>query len=209
MPTVNASISDHHARSPKWPLEGFVAELRRLPEAAFADAERMLSFLAHNPVDPASLEPCLLWDRQHHTRNLIDRTELYELIAICWEIGQASAIHDHDGQQCWMAVPIGRILIENFLVLGNDLNSCQCRIEKADAVEMHSEMPQVVDPESPVHRVSNPRKFNQRAVSLHIYSRPIEKCVVYSEEKQSCGVIALSYTSTPESRTSAGNRGTL
>ena len=35
----------------------------------------------------------------------------------------------------------------------------------------------------------------QRAVSLHLYSRPYDSCVVYSDEQHKCGEIKLSYTS--------------
>jgi hypothetical protein len=50
-----------------------------------------------------------------------------------------------------------------------------------------------VDPQEPVHRVYNPREFHQRAVSLHVYSRPFDTCVVYSQEQRTCGVIKLHY----------------
>lgn len=55
--------------------------------------------------------------------------------------------------------------------------------------------PQAVDPGAPIHRVINPKKFNERAVSLHVYSRPFDSCVVYSEENGTCGEIRLSFTS--------------
>ena len=52
-----------------------------------------------------------------------------------------------------------------------------------------------MDPKEPVHKVYNPADFEQRAVSLHVYSRPYDSCVVYSEEQHKCGEIKLSYTS--------------
>jgi len=42
--------------------------------------------------------------------------------------------------------------------------------------------------------VLNPREFNERAVSLHVYSRPFDTCIVYSPEQGSCGEIQLHYT---------------
>jgi len=48
---------------------------------------------------------------------------------------------------------------------------------------------------NPVHDVRNPREWNQRAVSLHVYSRPFDSCVVYSVEQGTCGEIGLQYTS--------------
>jgi len=44
-----------------------------------------------------------------------------------------------------------------------------------------------------VHRVVNPRDFQQRAVSLHVYSRPFDTCIVYSPEQGTCGEIQLRF----------------
>jgi hypothetical protein len=59
---------------------------------------------------------------------------------------------------------------------------------------MDAAHPCAVDPLEPVHRVLNPREFNERAVSLHVYSRPFDTCIVYSPEQGSCGEIQLHYT---------------
>ena len=82
------------------PIQKLVEELRMLPESAFVPTEPLRCFLAQMPVNAESLAPYLTWDRQHYTRNLIDRTPLYELMAICWEVGQASSVHNHRDQNC-------------------------------------------------------------------------------------------------------------
>jgi len=175
-------------------IQDFVGELQKFPEAAFRETESIRSFLQNMPVNADSLSPYLTWDRQHYTRNLIDKTPLYELVAICWEVGQASSVHNHRDQNCWMAVPIGRLQVENFRVIHQDLNAGRCQLEPADTVEMNVTHPCAVDPLQPVHRVLNPRHFNKRAVSLHVYSRPFDTCVVYSPEQGTCGEIRLHYS---------------
>src|ERR1700757_3084143 len=144
-------------------LQALVEGLRRLPDAAFGPTEPVRRFLADNPVNADSLAPYLTWDRQHYTRNLIDKTELYELIAICWDVGQASSVHNHRDQNCWMAAPIGKLRVENFRLGFQDLQSGKCRLEASDAVELSAENPCAVDPKEPVHRLVNPREANQRA----------------------------------------------
>jgi cysteine dioxygenase len=173
-------------------IHDFVTELHKFPEAAFDHTEQLHKFLQDFPVNPDSIGPYLTWDRQHYTRNLIDKTPLYELVAICWEVGQISSIHNHRDQNCWMAVPIGRLLVENFHVVHQDL--ALGKIKATETVEMNASHPCAVDPLEPVHRVFNPREFNQRAVSLHVYSRPFDTCVVYSAEQGTCGEIQLHYT---------------
>jgi cysteine dioxygenase len=176
------------------PIQYLVRELGRLPESAFTPTEPIRRLLQDTPVDPDSLAPYLTWDRQHYTRNLIDRTSFYELMAICWEVGQASSVHNHRDQNCWMAVPLGRLQVENFHLVHQDLAAGLSRLEPLNTVEMNIAHPCAVDPADPVHRVVNPREFNQRAVSLHVYSRPFDTCVVYSPEQGTCGEIKLHFT---------------
>ena len=64
-------------------IQDFVSDLHKLPKRSFDGVETVHQFLRAHPVDPETLSPYLLWDRQHYTRNLIDKTPLYELIAIC------------------------------------------------------------------------------------------------------------------------------
>jgi len=174
-------------------IQTLVAGLRQLPESAFGPTEPVRRFLQDTPVDSDSLVPYLTWDRQHYTRNLIDRTPLYELMAICWEVGQASSVHNHRDQNCWMAVPIGRLLVENYHLVHQDLQRGRSSLERTNTVEMNIAQPCAVDPADPVHRVVNPREFGQRAVSLHVYSRPFDTCVVYSPEQGTCGEIKLHF----------------
>jgi cysteine dioxygenase len=175
-------------------VQDFAAELRKLPAASFSDVDPVHRFLHQHPVDPDSLSPYLVWDRQHYTRNLIDKSDLYELIAICWEVGQVSSIHNHRDQNCWMAAPIGRLMVQNYRVLWQDEAAGKCELEPADTLEMNAQNPVAVNPLEPVHRVYNPAEFKQRAVSLHVYSRPFDSCVVYSDQQGTCGTIKLHYT---------------
>jgi cysteine dioxygenase len=174
-------------------IDDLIAGLQKFPESAFEYTDEILKFLEAMPVAPASLEPYLCWDRQHYTRNLILRTPIFELMAICWEVGQASSVHNHRDQHCWMAVPSGRLLVENFHLISQDVEAGTCKLEPSDQVEMNPSHPCAVNPLDPVHRVVNSREFNHRAVSLHVYSKPFDRCVVYSPEQGTCGEIGLRF----------------
>src|SRR5260370_40623493 len=93
-----------------------------------------------------------------------------------------------------MAGPSGRLEVENCLFLDQAGNAGVCKLEPTDTIEMNISQPCAVDPREPVHRLLNPRPFNARAVSLHVYSRPFDTCVVYSAELGTCGEIKLHYT---------------
>ena len=176
-------------------IKDFVNNLQKLREKDFDTVEAPLAFLRANPVDPVSLLPYLFWNQQHYTRNLIDKTDLYELLAICWEVGMGSSIHNHKDQNCWMAAPLGRLSVCNYRVLEEDLASHRCNIVPTDVVEINASNPVAVDPAHPVHDVRNRREFGERAVSLHVYSRPFDSCIVYSVDQHSCGEIGLHYNS--------------
>ena len=179
----------------KVPIDRLVKELQKLRDRDFDSIDTPLEVLRAHPVDPESLKPYLFWNTQHYTRNLIDKTPVYELLAICWEVGMRSSIHNHKDQNCWMAAPIGRLTVQNYRVLEEDVANHRCDIVPTDMVEINSTHPVAVDPLNPVHDVRNPREFGERAVSLHLYSRPFDSCVVYSVDQHTCGEIGLHYNS--------------
>jgi cysteine dioxygenase len=47
----------------------------------------------------------------------------------------------------------------------------------------------------PVHEVMNLAEFNQRAVSIHIYSKPFDTCEVYYLDKDAYADVPLFFTS--------------
>ncbi|HME32994.1 MAG TPA: cysteine dioxygenase family protein [Terriglobales bacterium] len=192
---ATATSSDSSKATRVVSVEEFVAGLRKLSKVDFEGVAGTLRYLTANPVDAQSLKPYLFWNAQHYTRNLIDKTELYELLAICWEPGMHSSIHNHKGQNCWMAAPIGRLAVQNYRVISEDLIAQSCDIVPTNVVEITAATPVAVDPLNPVHDVRNCREWGERAVSLHIYSRPFNSCVVYSVEQGTCGEIGLNYTS--------------
>ena len=175
------------------PIRDFISRLRQLPESEFDCVAEMLSFLQKTPVRPETLTPYLTWNHQHYTRNLIDKTHMYELIAICWGIGHASSVHNHRDQNCWMTVPIGKLQVRNFRVVYENLNQGTCQLEEAGTLEMDATHPGAVDSQHPVHSVFNPTEFNRRAVSLHVYSRPFDRCISYSPGLGTCREIDLRY----------------
>src|SRR5664280_1355085 len=117
-------------------VQQFIEALRKLKEDDFTGVNGTLRYLRENSVDPESLAPYLFWNPQHYTRNLIDKTDLYELLAICWEVGQGSSVHNHRDQNCWMAAPVGKLLVENFHVGFQDIEAGKCQLVASNTVEL-------------------------------------------------------------------------
>ena len=173
-------------------IREFIEGLKSL--ARFAP-EEVYEYLKAHPVEPDSLKPFLYFSQATYTRNLIFKNELFELLALCWESGQASRIHNHREQQCWMAVPLGELQVRDFRVLDRDPERKTCRLEPSRSYPMTPERPAAVDVNEPVHQVLNLAEFGARAVSLHIYSKPFDNCEVYFPDKGNYSDVPLHYTS--------------
>ena len=165
-------------------IDAFLHGLSEIAEPDFTH-ERVEAYLRDHLVDPESLAPYLHYEATHYTRNLIHRCGLFELMAICWEVGQTSRIHNHAGQRCWMAVPIGRLAVQNYTVVRTDAATGFCELAEADRLEMDPRHPARVQDERPIHAVLNLPEYEAPATSLHVYSRPYDRCLVYEKERKS------------------------
>lgn len=65
-------------------------------------------------VDHLDIDDFLYWSEADYTRNLIAKTEAYELYVCCWKKGQKSAIHDIAGQQAWCKIIQGSLKLTVF-----------------------------------------------------------------------------------------------
>jgi len=175
-------------------IDDWVKQLCAIPEKDFTIA-RVLQFTQEKGVRPESLAPYLFYAKSHYTRNLIYKCDLFEVMAICWESGLVSRIHNHRDQNCWMVTPIGRLRIQNFRVENRDSVHGTCKLVPTDSYDMDAAHPAVVRPEEPVHQVLNLPEFKQRAASVHIYSRPYSSCEVYLQDRGTYSDVPLHYSS--------------
>jgi hypothetical protein len=175
-------------------IKELVDRLCSIPPPSFT-RDGVLQEIGEVVLDPESLGPYAFFSTDHYTRNLIYRCELFEVLALGWERGQASAIHDHHDQECWMGVPTGRLEVRNFRLRDHDPECRTCRLAPSLRFLIDPERPAAVDPAEPIHSVHNLPEFGGRALSVHVYSRPIETCDVYDLERGRYDTIRLDYTS--------------
>jgi len=175
-------------------ITDWVKGLAAIPNRNFT-LENVQDYILHHTTRPESLEKYLFFSKGSYTRNLIFKNDMFECMAICWEVGQASRVHNHRDQNCWMAAPIGRLRVQNFRVDDRDAALGTCNLVPTDIYEMDASNPVHVNPLEPVHQVLNLPEFNQRAVSIHVYSKPFDVCEVYQREKGTYADVPLHYTS--------------
>jgi cysteine dioxygenase len=175
-------------------ISAFATGLSEIPEQQFTDGA-VLEYMRENPVSITSLHPYLYFSPERYTRNLILHTPLFDLIAICWDIGQKSRIHNHTNQRCWMGIAFGKVQVQNYRLVHQDIATRFCELAPTDRYIIDSDNPAEVDSDEPIHLVVNPPAFDSRAVTLHIYSRPFDECQVYDLSSKSYETVSLSNTS--------------
>ena len=175
-------------------IENLIKGLREIPDEQFK-CENVYKFLSENPVEVDSISPYFFWSDKFYTRNLIYKDERFELMAVCWERGQVSRVHNHAEQMCWMTVPIGKLRGQNFAVLEIDEEKGFCKLKETDRFDLSDCLAAKVELEEPIHQILNLPEFDERAVSIHIYSKPFNKCLSYCRETDTFKEVPLYYTS--------------
>lgn len=175
-------------------IDEWVQKLAAIPEDEFT-IQNVCDFTARNGIQPETLAPYLFYAQNHYTRNLIFKNNLFEVLAICWNVGQVSRIHNHRDQNCWMVTPIGRLRVQNFRVEDRDAKTGNCRLVPTESYDMDPAHPAFVQPDEPVHQVLNLPEYNQASTSVHIYSYPYQSCEVYSIDKGAYADVPLHYSS--------------
>jgi cysteine dioxygenase len=191
---------------------------RRIAIGAFVDTlrsfesdpitkDRLLGFCQEVELERSSLDRFCHFRDDRYTRNLIHRDEFLEIMALCWAPGQKTPIHTHNGQLGWMAVSQGALAVIDYKWLGcnaadnQNVSGIDCL---AGATELTLERGRVQEcwPGGPVNTVDKVQTIHQvvvqgrePAVSVHIYSRPIDSCVAFDMEGRRCYRRQLSFFS--------------
>lgn len=200
-------LSDIHPLKSR--IGDFIAGLQAL-EKDLITTDRVSQFLTQMQPSAEALAPYLFWNPSRHARNLIYRDEFFEVLALCWLPGQQTPIHSHNGQLGWMTMAQGELVCRNYRFL-RSLDSKELPARTGD----HSRLPvkpvrvellgsatssadgrvAVVDRQNTTHQIENLEKSPCGSISLHIYSRPIDACVVFDASSQCCERRPLQYYS--------------
>jgi len=184
----------------------FVATLQAFEKEPIT-RDRVLNLCLETEVDRASLERFSFFRPEAYTRNLIYRDDQIEVMAVCWSRGQRTPIHTHNGQLGWMAVSQGAVAVINYKWLGCNApenqnvagmdclaGATELDLERRDVQECYPGGPiNTVDKVQTIHQVVVQGK--EPALSLHIYSRPIDSCVAFDLANRRCYRRQLSFYS--------------
>ena len=127
--------------------------------------------LSNLDVNIGAIEECIGYSEDGYQRNVIKKTEHYELVAICWTPGQETPIHDHVGSDC------------AFLILsGTSTETVYKTDDEGLAFSVSSrryEPGEVCAADEPdIHRVSNEEQ--SKLINLHVYTPPLSGFNIYA-----------------------------
>jgi cysteine dioxygenase len=175
-------------------VHNLIDGLRSISDEEFT-CDGVYQYLGENPVDVDSVAKYFHWSPNFYTRNLIYKDDRFEMMAICWEKGQVSRVHNHSEQRCWMTVPVGKLRGQNFAIAEIDEEKGYCKLVETDTFELSECLAAKVELEEPVHQILNLDEYDQRAVSIHIYSKPYDRCLSYCRDTDTFKEVPLFYTS--------------
>jgi cysteine dioxygenase len=189
-------------------IDDFIDRLRSF-ERSLITRDGVLDLCSSVKITDSSLAPYVFFDDAFYTRNMIYRDDLFEVMAICWEPGQKTGVHTHNGQLCWMITQRGNLAVVDYKWLGCDhpeyqnvvgldcvAGSEHTKLEAIRKVEASASGPvMTADKLQTIHRLYNLSADKERAISIHVYSRPIDSCVAFDMENQRCFRRQLGYFS--------------
>jgi cysteine dioxygenase len=192
--------SKHHIS-----MDDFIEHLRSI-EVGLITRDNVMDLCQSVQITESSLAPYVFFDDKYYTRNLIYRDALFEVMAICWQPNQRTAVHTHNGQLCWMIAQRGNLKVVDYKWIGCDHPENQnvvgidClagsegidlqAIREVDACEGGPVL--TADKLQTIHQLFN---HDEPSVSIHVYSRPIDSCVAFDMDQHRCYRRNLSYFS--------------
>ena len=127
--------------------------------------------LSNLEVNLAALKGCIGYADDGYQRNVIKKSEHYELVAICWTPGQDTPIHDHVGSDCAFLIVDG---VSTETIYETDDQGLARPINTR-----HYQPGEVCAAEEPdIHRVSN--DTDSELVNLHVYTPPLHAYKIYA-----------------------------
>lgn len=190
------------------PMGDFVGTLCAIPEEEFQQG-RILKLMSALLLTEDSLAPYLHPSSERYTRNLVYRNDLFEVMVLCWDVGQKTPIHNHDNQLGWLSIQKGMLSLQNYrrtscIHGGPGKDPAHCKAGFPSPVELE-EVSRIAisgvgavtttDRDDTIHEIANIKAFQEPAVSVHVYSRPLDSCVVFDPETRTCQRVQLLFHS--------------
>ena len=160
------------------PIKKIIAQIDELAEKKFP-LDETFAVLTQLDCTVSDLEPYVFYAIDCYTRNLVHRAATYELMLLCWMPGQKTPIHGHEGEKCWMRVIEGSLQAINYSKVSSE-GGFLLKPDELVPLEAGS-----VNGPAFINQIIN--ASDEKAISLHVCSKPLYACDVFEinqEEKK-------------------------
>ena len=128
--------------------------------------KQLYSWLQNTNIAAEELEPYLGFKERTYWRHLVCRSEAVEMLVLCWQPGQRTVIHDHNGS-------VGAVLVQQGVLWETMFN-----FDEQKGLRYHSvcerQAGAVTGADVPdIHQLGNPDVSEQNLVTIHVYSPPL------------------------------------
>lgn len=151
-------------------LSDLIAKLKESEPESFPKIIKQIN------IDSSEFEEYKYWCDDSYTRNCIERTETFELMLLCWNNKQTTPIHDHGGEKCWVYQIKGAV---DELRYKENKNG---ELEVVEKMTLKEGSLSYMDDSMGYHALEN--NNDERALTLHIYMKPIDECEVFNTKEE-------------------------
>ncbi|PTL84554.1 ATP-binding cassette domain-containing protein [Vitiosangium sp. GDMCC 1.1324] len=140
-----------------------------------------------------AVEPYALLQEGRYTRTLVYRDEDLEVLVLGWGRHARAPIHGHDGQECFLMTVAGELEVADYRLVAGGQEPGYALVERMGP--RRTLLPGAMDhrsPEAELHSVRTGARSGF-AISLHVYSRPIDACLIFDSRRSSCELRQLHY----------------
>ncbi len=172
-------------------LRQFIPRLREA--CTLGGPQAIEQLLREGSLHRREVESFALLREGRYTRTLVYRDEDLEVLVLGWGRDARAPIHGHDGQECWLLTVAGELEVADYRLVAGGQEPGYALVERTGP--LRTLLPGALD-----HRSSQAELHSVRtgahsgfAISLHIYSRPIDSCFIYDPRRSRCELRRLRY----------------
>ena len=137
-------------------------------------------------INVEELKKHAVFSKDKYTRVCLFRNEQYELLLLGWEAGQSTPIHGHGQQECWVHFVEGEF-VETLFAFEPSNNV----LKRLKTIKANNGATSYMEDSLGYHSLQNVSEM--RAISLHLYVKPIDECMVYNEEIGEFSLMQMAY----------------
>lgn len=148
--------------------------------AGQADQQKLEAVLNDLDITVADVAEFVHFEDSQYARNLIQGSEHYHALLLCWRSGQRTPIHNHPGAVGGVRALQGVATETLFEFTPSDLLKATCSRDLTPGGVITLKDPYI-------HQVSNLQEAGKDLITLHVYSPPLLRMDTYSITNRQIG----------------------